>query len=169
MRITLTTAGEVQMDREIEAIGVHVGTLDNVLRDIAGDLRKEIRAQFATEGLHASGGWKPLSAAYFKRKQAMVKTGKMIHGRPARYLQVLRLTDRLKKSLVEQHDPEHVERIFNHTLDFGSKVPYWRFHQNPGNSPRAMPRRRMVELDERKRRQYARAILTYMRTGKSGL
>jgi len=167
MRFTITVAGDVQMDRELEAVGVHAATLDNVLRSIAEDLNRESRAQFATQGLHASGGWPPLTAAYLKRKQRMVATGKMINGRPARYLQILRLTDRLRGSLVNKSDPEHVERIENHELTWGTKVPYARFHQNPGFGPHAQQQRRFLELNEAKRQKYARAILTYIRTGKS--
>lgn len=166
MRFTLTVAGEVQLDREFEGLDAHAHTIDNVLRDIARDLNNEARQQFATQGMHASGGWKPLSDAYRKRKARMVQQGKLINGRPARHMQILRLTDRLRKSLVEQHDPEHVETIVNHELSWGSRVPYMRYHQNPGNPAR---RRRVIELNEKKRQQYARAILTHLRTGHSGL
>lgn len=169
MRFTLTVAGEVQMDREVEAAGHHAGTIDNVLRDIARDLNSETKKQFLTQGLHASGGWPPLSSAYLKRKQAMVRAGKMINGRPARRVQILRLTDRLYGSLTRRDDPEHVERLQNHTLEWGTRVPYARYHQNPGTGPGAQKRRRFLELDEKKRQQYARAILTYIRTGKSGM
>jgi phage gpG-like protein len=169
MRFVITAAGEVQFDRELEAVGAHIGTIDNVLRDIAKDLNKEARKQFITQGAYASGGWPALTEAYRKRKAQMVATGKMINGRPARYMQILRLTDRMRRSLVDRNDPEHVERIHLHALEWGTKVPYWRYHQNPGSSPRAMKQRRVVELSERKRQEYARAILTYMRLGKSGL
>lgn len=169
MRFTLTVADEVQLDREIEAVGKHAATLDNVLRDIARDLNKEARLQFATQGAYASGGWPRLKDSYLKRKRRMVEQGKMINGRPARYLAILRLTDRMRKSLVERTDPEHVERIQSHTLEWGTKVPYFRYHQNPGSSPAAQKRRRVIELNEKKRQSYARAILTYMRTGRSGL
>jgi phage gpG-like protein len=169
MRFTLNVAGEVQMDREIEAVGAHLSTIDNVLKDIARDLNKETKLQFSTQGAHASGGWPPLTEAYRRRKQRMVEQGRLINERPARYMQILRLTDRLRLSLVNKSDPEHVETITNHTLEWGTRVPYARFHQNPGMSPRAMPRRRFLDLSERKRQQYARAILTYIKLGKSGL
>lgn len=169
MRFTLTVAGEVQMDRDIEALGEHVKTIDTVLRAIAKDLNHETELQFATQGAHASGGWPLLSEAYRKRKLRMVEHGKIINGRPARHMEILRLTDRLRMSLVHEHDPEHIERIENHSLEWGTRVPYARFHQNPGTGPRAQKRRRFLELNEKKRQQYARAILTYMKTGKHGL
>jgi phage gpG-like protein len=169
MRFVLTVAGEVQMDREIEAIGTHAEGIDQVLRDIARDLNKETKEQFETEGRHASGGWPPLTDRYAKRKARMIATGKFIAGRRARYMQILRLTDRLRLSLVNRDDPEHVETIEDHTLEWGTRVPYARYHQNPGVGPHAQKRRRFLDLPEKKRQDYARAILTYVRTGKSGL
>jgi phage gpG-like protein len=169
VRFTLTVAGEVQMDREIEAIGEHLATIDHALKDIARDLNKETKQQFSTQGAHASGGWPALEESYRKRKQRMVETGKMINGRPARYMQILRLTDRLRLSLVNKSDPEHVETIRGHALEWGTSVPYARFHQNPGHGPRAMKRRRFLELSEKKRQEYARALLTYIKLGKTNL
>jgi hypothetical protein len=166
LRFTLTVAGDVQMDREIEAIEVHAKQLDAVLRDIAVDLRKVTAEQFRTEGAYASGGWPALSEAYAKRKAQMVAQGKVIAGREARYTDILRLTDRLRQSLVYKTDPEHIEHISNHVLTWGTRVPYARYHQNPQSGQK---RRRMLELPERKRQQYARAILTYIRTGRTGL
>jgi phage gpG-like protein len=164
VRFTINVSGDVQMDREIEAVGKNLATIDHVLLDIARDLNRETDLQFATSGLHASGGWAPLTEAYRKRKERMVATGKMINGRPARYMQILRLTDRLRMSFKNRSDPEHIEHIVDHTLSWGTRVPYARYHQNPGPTG---TRRRPLELSERKRQEYARAILTYMRTGRS--
>lgn len=167
LRFTLSVAGDVQMDREIEAVSQHALGIDHVLRDIALDLRKVTTEQFRTEGAYASGGWPRLTEGYRKRKARIVAAHKVIAGREARYMQILRLTDRLRQSFVYKSDPEHIEHIINHTLTWGSSVPYARFHQNPGSGPNAQKQRRMLELSERKRQQYARAILTYLRTGKS--
>lgn len=171
LRFTLDVSGDVQMDRTLEAVNATSGQIDSVLRDIGKDLRRVTDQQFKSEGRYASGatGWPALSDAYLKRKRAMVAQGKVIHGRPARHMQILRLTDRLRESLLSVSDPEHVESIHNHTLLWGTSVPYARYHQNPGKGPRAMKRRRFLELPESTRQKYARAILTYVRTGKSGL
>lgn len=169
MRFSLDVAGDVQVDRELEAFGRHAASIDNVLHDIGRDLNREAGRQFDSEGRYASGGWPALTVAYRKRKAAMVAAGKMINGRPARHMQILRLTDRMRRSLVNRSDAEHIERVRNNTLEWGTKVPYLRFHQNPGLSPKAMQRRRVIDLSERKRQSYMRAILTYLRTGRSGL
>lgn len=169
MRFTLDVAGDIQVDRELEAFGQHAASIDNVLRDIGRDLNREAARQFDSEGRYASGGWPALTQAYRKRKAAMVARGKIINGRPARYMQILRLTDRMRRSLVNRSDAEHIERVRNNTLEWGTKVPYLRFHQAPGPSSDAMPRRRVIDLSERKRQSYLRAILTYLRTGRSGL
>lgn len=168
MRFRLSVAGDVQLDRELEAISENAKGIDVVLAAIGADLGKVSEQQFATEGRYASGGWAALSAAYAKRKARMVATGRIIHGRRARYLQVLRLTDRLRLSLVQKTDPEHIEQIVNHKLTWGTRVPYAGAHQNPkpGNP---LKRRRFLELPERKRQEYLRAVLTFIRTGKHGL
>lgn len=167
MRFRLDVAGDVQVDRELDAFTEHTPTIDNVLRDIGRDLTRESALQFASEGQHASGGWPALTDAYRKRKARMVAQRKIINGRPATRMEILRLTDRMRRSLVNRSDREHVERVRNHTLEWGSRVPYTRFHQNPG--PQGGKQRRVLELSERKRQQYMRAILTYLRTGRSGL
>lgn len=168
LRFTLSVAGDVQMDRTIEAVEVAATQIDSVLHDIAGDLRKVTAEQFRTEGRYASGGWKPLSDAYRKRKARIVASGKWVNGRQAHYMQILRLTDRLRQSFVYKSDPEHVETIENHVLSWGSRVPYAGAHQNP-KPTNPLPRRRPLELPEERRRAYARAILSYVRTGDSGL
>lgn len=166
LRFTLSVAGDVQMDRTIEAVEATSSQLDHVLRDIAVDLRKVTAEQFRSEGRYASGGWPPLTQAYRKRKQRMIASGKWIHGRQARYMQVMRLADRLRQSFVYKSDPEHVEQIVDHALSWGTRVPYAAPHQNPKSGQK---RRRLLELPESKRQQYARAILQYVRTGHSGL
>jgi phage gpG-like protein len=168
MRFTIAVSGDVQFDRTIEAVGTGAGAnIDKALRDIAKDLRKVTEKQFRSEGAYASGGWPALSDAYAKRKARMVASGKVINGRRAKQMEILRLTDRLRDSLLMRHHGEHVEHIFNHALTWGTTVPYARFHQNPG--PMGGKRRRFLELPEERRQAYARAILTQIRTGKNGL
>lgn len=167
MRFRLDVAGDVQVDRELEAFATHATDVRPVLRDIGKDLNLESAKQFQTQGAYASGGWPPLSENYRKRKARMVAQRKMIHGRPATRMEILRLTDRMRRSLVNRTDPEHVERVTATTLEWGTRVPYMPFHQNPG--PKGGKQRRVLELSERKRQQYMRAILTYLRTGHSGL
>lgn len=168
LRFTLSVAGDVQFDRTLDALSVSAGQMDPLLHEFAADLKKVTAQQFATEGRYASGGWKALSEPYAKRKRAMVDAGKQINGRTAKRMEILRLTDRLKDSLLLSTSPEHVETIANNTLTWGTKVPYAKAHQKPRvGSP--LPQRRFLELPESRRQLYARAILTYIRTGKSGL
>lgn len=168
MRFKLSIAGDVQLDRELEAIAEHAEGVDTVLRAIGLDLGRVAQTQFETEGRYASGGWRFLTPAYRKRKARMVATGRIINGRRAQYLQILRLTDRLRLSLVQPQHPEHIETVVNHKLTWGTSVPYAGAHQNPkpGNP---LPQRRFLELPEQKRQAYLRAVLTFVRTGKHGL
>lgn len=168
LRFTISLGGDVQLDRTLEAVAFNAENVDAALHDVAGDLRKTIAQQFASQGRSGNAPWPALNASYLKQKARMVAARKIIHGRPARYLQILRLTDRLRLSLVTKDDPEHVETIVDHVLTFGTRVPYAAVHQNPkpGNP---LPRRRPIDLTETKRQAYLRALLTHIRTGHSGL
>lgn len=166
LRFTMAVHGDVQVDRRLEAVEVHAGQIDTVLHAIAADLRKSVAQQFVTEGGWGSGGWRRLTDNYRRQKQSMVDRGKWINGRQARHMQILRLTDRLRRSLIHKTDPEHIETVRNHTLEFGTRVPYGAVHQRP---LRGQTRRRFLDLPESKRQQYVRAILSYVRTGDHGL
>lgn len=167
LRFTITVEGDVQMDRSIEAIETHATDFAPVLHAIAADLSKVSAQQFATEGRYASGGWPALKAAYRLRKAAWVAQGRIINGRPAVSTKILQLTRRLMNSLVNKGDPEHIETVVNNELTWGTKVPYGRFHQKPGPLSK-QKQRRFLELPEVKRQAYARALLTFLRTGESG-
>lgn len=165
MRFTITVAGDVQFDREIEAIGARVEHgFEPVWSAIAKDMTLITASQFATGGVFASGGWPALKEKYLAQKQRWVKAGKTINGRKAVSTAILRLTDRLKDSLLNATDPEHVSVITPWSLEWGTSVFYAKFHQNPGPSSH-VPQRRVLELPEQRRRAYARAMLTYVRTG----
>lgn len=166
LRFTLSVGGDVQLDRVLEAIPANASQIDHVLHEIGRDLRKVETEQFRSQGVYGSGGWAALTDKYRQRKQKLVAAGKVINGRQARYLQIMRLTDRLRQSLVYKTDPEHVEFVFDHVLTWGTLVPYADVHQNPQHG---QTQRRVVELPRVKREQYLRAILQYVRTGNSGL
>lgn len=83
---------------------------------------------YAEEGrLFARQPWKPLSAAYAKRKQE--KFG----DKP-----ILRATDTLYRSLTEKGAAGNIHRVTDSEADYGSVVPYGVFHVDTRN-PMAEP------------------------------
>ena len=77
-----------------------------------------MRQQFTTEGGYAGVDWAPLSGNYarWKSQQAPGKT-------------ILRFRDRMYNSLTQQNHADQVYRTEPQKMEWGTRVPYARFHQ----------------------------------------
>jgi phage gpG-like protein len=104
------------------------------------------RRVFAAEGL--PGPWAPLSPAYAAWK-AKRYPGKSI----------LRRTDRLYESLT-QRSPDTVWEITPRTIRFGTRVPYWKYHQT---GTRRMPARPPLVLLDATWQDLVRQVNAYVK------
>ena len=151
MRFTFECSGQTLIDRELLRFGdrtVDVSPAFHVISDLMMD---ETKLQFATEGGHASGGWRPLKAATIKEKQ-----------RQGMRLQILQRTGALLDSLTVKGDANQVLEITPQTLTFGSRVPYADFHQT-GTSH--MPRRPPLAFTEPAKRAVLKVIQEWIVKG----
>jgi phage gpG-like protein len=166
-RVQVVGEGEVVYEREIRSMSERAANADIVLHEIGRDMRSQIALQFSTQGSHGGEPWEPLAESTIKRKMALIAKRKVINGHIAKSLQILRLTDRLMNSLVRP-GPEHVEQVIDHTLFFGTRVPYGEFHQH-AKAGGHLPRREWLVITEERRLRYGKAFREYFRTGKTGL
>lgn len=150
VRITLAFWGDVQLDRTLaryDAINDATALWDV----LASRFARLERAQFASEGAHASGGWAPLSPRYAEWK-ADHYPGQTI----------LRREDDLYRSLTSR--PLGIEILEPTFMVLGSDVDYGLFHQLGTDR---MPQRRPVELPESARRDWVKRIHRFLQTGQT--
>lgn len=126
-----------------------------VFHTLADDFLNIEQKQFSTEGAYASGGWKPLSAAYLAAKTARGLDPRILHATLA-----------MEKSLTIRGAPGQVRRITRDEMVVGTSVkskkgfPYPAVHQNPVTSP--LPRRRPIELRPQDRIDWVKRLQTYL-------
>lgn len=129
-----------------------------VFHVLADDFLKIEKRQFDSEGGYASGGWKPLTEAYLRRKIQQGYDHRILHRTLA-----------MRRSLTVRGAPGQVRRITRDTLEVGTAVrsnkgfPYPAVHQRPLRSP--LPRRRPVELRETDRDRWVKMMQRYLVTG----
>lgn len=150
MRISLSVAGDVQIDRTLVRFADRTDDMSGVLGALADDFAKVEARQFAGQGTY-SGGWAPLSAGYAARK-AVRYPGKGI----------LEAEGRLMRSLTGSDGPDAVREVTRDSLLVGTSVPYAGYHQR-GTS--RMPQRRPVELSAGTRRRWVQTIQRYFVSG----
>lgn len=160
VRITLDVFGDTQFDRTLLRIGERAEDMGPAFNDLADDFLLIEERQFQTEGGFASGGWKELAAATIERKAALDLDPRILHA-----------TLRMRESLTERTDPDHVRRIDSDEFVVGTKVksekgyPYPRAHQRG----KGVPRRRPVELRDQDRRAWVKALQSYVMTGDTNM
>lgn len=153
VKILFSVAGDKQIEREILRVGAYAGDATPAFRAIGDLMIAEEKLQFATQGGHASGGWKPLKPATVERKQRLGL-------RP----QILQETGALIDSLTVKGNSEMVFEPSPTGITFGSKLSYAEAHQNPKPGSH-LPRRRPIELTESARREIVKVLQRYILTG----
>lgn len=147
--LTFEVAGEVQLRRAFSRFGDGVTDLRAPFTGIADDFEKMSERIFASEGSTGGRGqWAPLTQAYAARK-AKIAPGKSI----------LRLTDRLWRSLTGRNSADAIRSIKKDELRLGSKVPYGLYHQD-ARSPRT--KRRPIDLAERDKRRWGKIVQRHL-------
>jgi phage gpG-like protein len=74
---------------------------------------------------------------------------------------VLHATLALRKSLTEEHHPDHEEIVTENQLIFGSTVPYARYHQKG----EGVPKRRPLQYTEPQKKYLLKKLQRYLATG----
>ena len=150
MRIDFDIFGEEQLSRELLRFSSHAGNAAPAFHKIAEDMREQIGEQFESEGGRGSGGWAPLKESTLAAKAAR---GLDSH--------ILQATHSLMESLTGTGG-DHIERVTDDSLLFGSSVAYGKFHQK-GTSK--MPARKPVDFTELDRRSFIRTLQRYIVDG----
>ena len=153
MRFVFEVAGDVQVNRELIGLSARGRDMSPAFDVILDLWIEETTEQFASEGGHASGGWKQLQPVTIARKR-----------REGLRPEILRATDRMMQSLTRRGDSDMIATVSPSELDYGSSVPYTRFHQT---GTRKMPQRRPVEFTEPTRRATLKILQRFLVTGEA--
>ena len=151
MRLSLDVYGEEQLERELLRFSAYAGAPQPAFRKIAEDMREQIAEQFESEGKRGSGGWTPLKEATVLAKAA---AGHDPH--------ILQATRSMMESLTRVGG-DHIEKITDSELLFGSKVSYGKFHQKGTSN---LPARKPVDFSEVNRRGFVRTLQRYIVEGR---
>jgi len=150
--------GELQI--HIEGVQEMVTTLDNLIRrstDLSNPFQRFQKYWFdSIDQVFADGGdpveWPALSPAYEGWKNAAYP------GAP-----IMRLSDRLYESLTNQTS-ETIWQVGPKHIEFGSRVPYFEYHQY-GTSK--MPARPVLVLTDEAARQLQLMVESYVMSGRA--
>lgn len=151
MQIVFEISGEKQVNRELLRVGEYAGDARPAFSAIADLIMDETAEQFASEGRHASGGWKPLADSTLREK---ARLGFGSRG-------ILERTLDLERSLTVRGDANQILEIEPDALTFGSSLRYGDYHQ----LGRGVPQRRPVELTEDARRRVVKVLQRWILTG----
>lgn len=137
---TFEIAGEKQIQRRFSRFSDALEDMTPAFKEITKRFYAGERKQFATQGGWGSGGWKPLSPEYAKRK-------------PGR--SILVVSGKLESSLTKSGASGNVEIIQRDMLILGSDLPYGIYHQK---GTKNMPIRKPIELPEAERKEWTSII-----------
>lgn len=149
VRLTFGILGERQVDRTLAGIESNVEDWSPAFGTLRDRFLVLERHQFTSGGGY-SGTWTPLSPRYAAWK------ARHYPGKP-----IMRRTDELYRSLTV--GPQ-INIVHKDAMRLGTAVPHARFHQNP-TVPGRPPRRRVVELPEGERREWAKVLQSFAVTG----
>lgn len=127
----------------------HVKDFRPAFRRIRDRLQTAAKRQFDTEGGYGSGGWPPLAESTIERKRAAGQSSR-----------ILIATGALRDSLAGR-GTGHTERFSSHAMQWGSSIPYGRYHMT-GTS--RMPRREPLNIPEAERRNIMKELQEHIAT-----
>lgn len=152
MKLVIDSLGDQVVARKLLAIADRAVDVEPAMRSISDQIMLSERKQFDSQGGYGSGGWEPLAPSTVRTK-----------ARRGLDPRILRATGDLAESLTNRGGanlsiPRH------DGLDFGSTVPYARFHQQ-GNG---VPVRKPAQFPERDRRAWAKTLQRFVIEGDTG-
>jgi phage gpG-like protein len=149
MELRIEQTGEETVIRRLRGMEERAANLAPIFEKLAADFYRFEGDVFRTEGaVNASGQWKPLSPRYAAWK------AKRYPGR-----RILRLTGKLRSSLVKPGAEGNIEEITPTSMTLGTSIPYAGFHQR---GTRRMPARKVIDLPNRMMTRWARMTEEYL-------
>lgn len=149
---SFTIEGEEQVARMLSRTTEKINDLRPFLDGVSTFLSTVAMAeQFSTEG-GRTGGWAALSPRYAEDK--LQRWGSQ---------PILVASGRMRQSLTGGGAGSVSRQIGGDTLEFGTSVPYARFHQS-GTS--RMPQRRIMDLADADRRTIMKMLQQHLFTGR---
>jgi phage gpG-like protein len=143
--------GEKLIARKIDRLGYRALTAKPAFEGIADRIRGYEKRLFDSEGASSGRPWEPLAASTVAHKAKAGLDPRILHA-----------THRLRKSLTDAHDPEHLEIATNDSLVFGSLVPYGKYHARGSGH---LPKRRPIQFNEAQKRRILKRLQLYLMTG----
>lgn len=147
VQITVTPGGDV-FQRRFTRFVSELTDLAPLLHEIVDHLHDVFREQFRTEGASTGSVWAPLSESYRRWK---------VRRYPGRG--VLVRTGRLYSSLTRAGGTDAIRKVTARRMEFGTAVPYARFHQT---GTRRMPARPIVRLSDANKADLTRMVHRYL-------
>lgn len=152
VQFSLNVEGEQQVARMLSRVTEKINDLRPFLDSAAGFLVATMGDQFSGEGSR-TGGWAPLSPRYAADK------ARRWGSKP-----ILEASGAMKASLTGTGGRNISRQIGGDTLEFGTSVPYARYHQT-GTS--RMPQRRILDLTEDDRRGLMKLLQRHLFTDRN--
>jgi phage gpG-like protein len=116
--IGLRLDGADRLIYRLDGMMLAMRNLTPAWKQVAEVLRIAAEKNFSTQGAYSGRTWPPLSPAYAKVKAA--KYG----NKP-----ILQRTGQMYESLVKMNHSQHVQTITPEFFEWGTRVPYARWHQ----------------------------------------
>lgn len=171
MRLVFEVDGDRLIERDLLRLGEYAQDATPAFEAIGGLMMEETKDQFATEGRHASGGWRPLAPSTVRRKLhggrftrgfAIGPGGGNFVAVSSGGLGILYETGALERSLTDRDAPNQIFEAAPQELVFGSSLPYARYHQR---GTHRMPQRRPLEFTEPAKRRMVKILQRWIVTG----
>lgn len=153
MRLTLDVYGDVQFDREILRVMDRGMDMSPAFEGLADDFLDIESAQFDSQGMR-SGGWAPLKPTTIEAKRRKGQDPRILHA-----------SLRMRNSLTNRFDPDHVREISADSMFVGTRVrsqkgfPYAAAHQNP---KQGQTQRRPVEFTSTDRVRWVKNLQEFL-------
>lgn len=156
IRLSLDVFGDQQLDRELLRYQQRGEDLSPAFEAVADFFLDVERRQFDTQGGYASGGWAPLAESTIRNKMRLNLD-----------LRILHATLRLRESLTNRFDADHIRDIRADEMFVGTGVDYAAYHQGDRTFLSRTPRRRPVEFRAADRSQMVKIVQRHIETGET--
>lgn len=134
--IEINVSGGREFARELLRFNVAALNMAPAFEEIIEELRDWARAQYRTHGFRSNDPWRPLKPATLLAKaRRSLDPG------------ILMATHRLYDSLTTS-SPDAIADFDKNSLEFGSDVPYFKYHQSRRQPRTKIPRRPIIALTE---------------------
>jgi phage gpG-like protein len=143
VKLVIDSVGDEIVSRELLRLAGRVGNVEPAMESILRQIRAGEEQQFNSQGSYGSGGWAPLAPSTLEAKARSGIDPRILHG----------ITGDLEASLTGAGG-ENIAITRHDGLDFGTTVPYARYHQDG----RGVPMRKPAQFPDSARRHWIKTI-----------